>query len=121
MPTDRGSGPARMDGAELDDWLATRPTGALCVVRADGQLHAIPARVVSVSGSSITVGVTELGPLAGGVDACLVADRFESYEGIRGLIARGEAREVGRGAELVVRSSSTFSFERPDAGGTEGA
>jgi hypothetical protein len=42
---------------ELAEFLAQAPTGAICVVDADGQLLALPARVVDFDSATIAVTV----------------------------------------------------------------
>ena len=42
---------------ELAEFLAQGPTGAICVVDADGQLLALPARVVDFDSATIAVTV----------------------------------------------------------------
>ena len=101
---------------ELAEFLADGPTGAICVVDADGQLLALPARVVDFD--SATLAVTVDG--ANGdvsqrdeIQACVVADTFTAYRDIRGVIVQGTAiwpPPSDDVATLTVSRTLTFSF-----------
>ena len=101
---------------ELAEFLAEGPTGAICVVDADGQLLALPARVVDFD--SATIGVTVDGVNGDAtqraeIQACVVVDTFTAYRDIRGVISQGTviwppaSDEV---ATLTVSRTLTFSF-----------
>jgi hypothetical protein len=101
---------------ELAEFLAQRPTGAICVVDTDGQLLALPARVIAFDSATIAVSVD-------GVDgdatqraqfqACVVADTFTAYRDIRGVIVQGTVMWPPASddvATLAVSLTVTFSF-----------
>lgn len=118
MAGDRRVGPKRMSAGELTAFLATQPWGALCVTGDDGRLLAVPARVLDehdgilrVELAAATLASTFEQPRRGSV----VADSFESYDGIRGVIVRGAAAPAGGGAPhpivaLTMARTATFSF-----------
>lgn len=100
---------------ELVEFLAQGPTGAICVLDANGELLALPAQVAEFDFASIVVTVD-------GVDVeathrvetpgCVVADTFTAYRDIRGAICQGTVwwppeSEV---ATLMVSRTLTFSF-----------
>jgi hypothetical protein len=101
---------------ELAEFLAQGPTGAICVVDADGQLLALPARVVDFDSATIDVIVDRVNGDAAQraeTQACVVADTFAAYRDIRGAIVQGTVTwppapdDVAR---LVVSRTLTFSF-----------
>jgi hypothetical protein len=101
---------------ELAEFMAQRPSGAICVVDADGRLLALPARVVDFDSAAITVAVDgvngEATPRAE-TQACVVADTFTAYRDIRGVIAQGTAiwpPPTDDAAILTVSRTLTFSF-----------
>src|SRR5437016_10505407 len=122
MSLDRGSGPGVMSDAELRAWMMRHPTGAMCVLKANGRLEATPVRVHSGDGATVTVVVASPGVAEPGGDtrdrlrACIVADEFESYEGIRGVILQGSVAPEGAIVDMTVERMTTFSFARPGNG-----
>ena len=77
---------------ELAEFMAQRPNGAICVADADGQLLALPARVVDFDTATIDViveGVNGDAREGADIEACVVADTFDAYRDIRGVIAQG--------------------------------
>lgn len=101
---------------ELAEFLAQGPSGAICVVDADGELLALPARVVDFDSATIAVtvdGVNGEATQRAEIQACVVADTFTAYRDIRGVISQGavlwppEANDV---AVLTVSRTLTFSF-----------
>jgi hypothetical protein len=116
MPSPRSSGPVAMAEDELGEFLAGRPTGAICVADADGQLLALPARVIDFHSGTIAVtvdGVDADATPSAETQACVVADTFAAYRDIRGAIVQGTvmwppaADDV---ATLTVNRTLTFSF-----------
>jgi hypothetical protein len=106
-----------MSADELASFLGAEPTGAICVTDADGRLLALPADVLGQQGDLLKVEIDGLDePLKPGAAACVVADRFPSYEAIRGVIAQGsiasaEPAEPSRSiVAVVVTRTVTFSF-----------
>jgi hypothetical protein len=101
---------------ELAEFLAQRPTGAICVVEADGQLLALPARVIAFDSSTIAVtvdGVNGDDTQGAEFQACVVADTFTAYRDIRGVIVQGTAMWPPASddvATLAVSRTVTFSF-----------
>jgi hypothetical protein len=101
---------------ELAEFLARGPSGAICVVDADGQLLALPARVVDFDSATIAVtvdGVNGNAAQRAEIQACIVADTFTAYRDIRGVILQGTviwppaSDDV---ATLTVSRTLTFSF-----------
>ncbi len=115
MPSPRNSGPVAMAEDELAEFLAQGPAGAICVVDADGQLLALPARVVDFDSATVAVtvdGVDVDAAHSTETQACVVADTFTAYRDIRGAIVQGAvlwppADDV---ATLLVSRTLTFSF-----------
>lgn len=101
---------------ELAEFLADGPTGAICVVDADGQLLALPARVVDFDSTKIAVtvdGVNGDATQGAEIQACLVADTFTAYRDIRGVIWQGTVMWPPASddvATLTVSRTVTFSF-----------
>jgi hypothetical protein len=115
---ERRGGPGSMSADELAAFLATQPSGAICVSDDDGHLLAMPARVLDEDGGVLRVELTGA-DLASTFDrarqGCVVADSFESYDAIRGVIARGPATRVDGPAQhltvaLTMVRTVTFSF-----------
>ena len=105
-----------MGEGELAEFLAQGPAGAICVVDTDGQLLALPARVVVFDSATIAVtveGVDAAATHSAETRACVVADTFTAYRDIRGAIMQGTvvwppaADDV---ATLTVSRTLTFSF-----------
>ena len=118
MADDRRGGPGSMSADELAAFLATQPSGAICVIDDDGHLLAVPARVLDEDDGVLHVQLADA-DLASTFDherqGCMVADSFESYDAIRGVIARGPATRVDGSADnrtvAVTRArTATFSF-----------
>jgi len=116
MASPRRGGPVAMGEDELAEFLAQRPTGAICVVDAGGQLLALPARVVDFASTTIDVTV---GGVHGDITqraelrACVVADTFTAYRDIRGVIVQGTViwpSASDEAATLTVSRTLTFSF-----------
>jgi hypothetical protein len=105
-----------MAADELTEFLADGPTGAICIVDADGQLLALPARVVDFDSASIAVnvdGVNADATHSAGTQACVVADTFTAYRDIRGAIVQGTVMWPPASddvATLLVGRTLTFSF-----------
>ncbi|BBX18162.1 Uncharacterised protein [Mycolicibacterium gilvum] len=116
MVEERRGGPGSMSEAELVAFLAAQPSGAICVSDDDGRLLAMPARILNKDGDIVTAEVADA-ELASAFDdelsACVVADSFETYEAIRGVIAQGPAVRVAGQRPVValtVARVATFSF-----------
>ena len=101
---------------ELAEFLAYGPTGAICVVDADGQLLALPARVVDFDSATIAVtvdGVNVDATHSAETQACVVADTFTAYRDIRGVICQGTVTWPPASddvARMTVDRTVTFSF-----------
>lgn len=105
-----------MAADELAEFLAQAPTGAICVVDTDGQLLALPARVVDFDSATIAVTVDCVNGDATQrteIQACVVADTFTTYRAIRGVISQGTVSwpPTAEGvARMTVSRTVTFSF-----------
>lgn len=115
VPPERRRGPVAMSADELAVFLGEEPTGAICVTAPDGRLLALPARVLGREGDLLEVEVEGFDvPPALTTDACVVADRFTSYEAIRGVIAQGSVASADHAKKsrstVVVAVSRTVSF-----------
>ena len=101
---------------ELAEFVAQGPSGAICVVDADGQLLALPARVVDFDSAKLAVtveGVHGDATQRAEIQACVVADTFTAYRDIRGVIVQGTAMWPPGSddvATLTVSCTLTFSF-----------
>jgi hypothetical protein len=101
---------------ELAEFLAQGPAGAICVVDADGQLLALPARVAEIDSATIAVtvdGANVDAQHSAETQACVVADTFTAYRDIRGAIMQGTVRWPPASdamATLRVSRTLTFSF-----------
>jgi hypothetical protein len=101
---------------ELVEFLAQGPTGAICVVDANGELLAFPARVADFDSATIAVTVDGIDVEAthrAETQACVVADVFNAYRDIRGAILQGRVMwppASDEGATLTVSRTLTFSF-----------
>ena len=101
---------------ELAEFLAQGPSGAVCVVDADGQLLALPARVVDSDSGTLAVavdGVNVDAAHSAETRACVVVDSFTAYRDIRGAIVQGAVMwpPASDGmATLTVGRTRTFSF-----------
>jgi hypothetical protein len=101
---------------ELAEFMALGPTGAICVVDADGQLLALPARVDDFDSATIAVtvdGVNVDATHSAEAQACVVADTFTAYQDIRGAIVQGTVMWPPASddvATLTVSRTLTFSF-----------
>jgi hypothetical protein len=100
---------------ELAEFLADGPTGAICV-DADGQLLALPARLVDFDSTKIVVtveGVNGDATRRAEIPACVVADTFTAYRDIRGVIVQGTVMWPPGSddvATLTISRMLTFSF-----------
>ncbi|WP_245843163.1 hypothetical protein [Mycolicibacterium vulneris] len=116
MPNPRSSGPIAMAEDELAEFLAQGPSGAICVVDTDGQLLALPARVVDFDSATIAVivdGVNSEAAQRAEIQACVVADTFTAYRDIRGVISQGTViwpPAANHVTTLTVSRTRTFSF-----------
>ena len=101
---------------ELAKFLAQRPTGAICVIDSEGQLLALPARVVDFDSATIAVtvdGVNGDATQHGEFRACVVVDTFTTYRDIRGAIVQGTVMwppATDEVATLTVGRTFSFSF-----------
>ena len=123
MPSDGQTGPTTMTPQETAAFLSEAPTGAMCVADDGGRLLALPASVVAGDGHALTITTDRatLDAQAGdGLQVCVVADKFLSYAGIRGVIAQGRIdahdgtsdRDV---LHVTLTRTVTFSFANVSA------
>ncbi|MDV3124502.1 hypothetical protein M1247_06225 [Mycobacterium sp. 21AC1] len=117
MPSERKGGPVPMSPDELAAFLGAQPTGAICVTDSDGGLVALPARVLGQKEGFLEAEVEGLDVApAPSTGTCVVADRFPSYEAIRGVIAQGSVASTDHAADgistvaVAVSRTVTFSF-----------
>jgi hypothetical protein len=116
MVDERRRGPGSMSGDELAAFLTTQPSGAICVTDDAGRLLPVPARVLDAHGGVLRVALpgTHSATFGDEQHACVVADTFESYDAIRGFIARGPAHADDSAtrpiAALTMVRVATFSF-----------
>lgn len=117
MAGEHKGGPVAMSADELASFLHEEPTGAICVTDADGRLFALPAGVLGQEGNLWQVEIDGLDePLVPEAAVCVVADCFDSYEAIRGVIAQGSissAQHAESSCSIVavaVARMVTFSF-----------
>jgi hypothetical protein len=89
--------------------------GALCAEDESGDLVAVPVGLVP--GGATEVGLVSADPAVTGAVAerrapvCVVADEFESYEGIQGVIVQGSLRpDPARGSAVQVTRVRGFTF-----------
>jgi hypothetical protein len=105
-----------MAESELAEFFAQGPSGAICVVDADGRLLALPARMVDFDSATIAVAVDGVNGDAtwpAEIQACVVADTFTAYWDIRGVICQGRVMwppAPNDVATLSVSRTVTFSF-----------
>lgn len=120
MSESQRGGPKKMGEEELQQFLATPRWASLCIRDSGDGLRVLPVWVQEASPTSMQLvsprPLTSSGPA--GAPACLVADHFESYVGIRGAIVRGAATvSMADGASgtshlsLRLRTAHGFSFE----------
>jgi FixJ family two-component response regulator len=118
MANDRRGGPGGMSADELTAFLATQPSGAVCVIDDDGRLLALPARVLERDGAAFRVEVVRselISLFERERRGCVVADSFESYDAIRGVMvqgraASGDARAPNTVVAVTATRVATFSF-----------
>ena len=107
-----------MSADELAAFLATQPSGAICVIDDDGHLLAVPARVLDEDAGVLHLELASaehVFTFDNDRQGCMVADTFESYDAIRGVIVRGPATRVDGPAHsltvaLTIARTTTFSF-----------
>jgi hypothetical protein len=115
-------GPRRLDVDGIDRFLGQERWGSLCAEDPTGDLRAMP--VLLAGGSSLEVRLVSADRDATHALAteqssvCVVADIFETYEGIEGVILRGRLHEDGRAGgvvalEVVSRLGFTFAGTLP--------
>jgi hypothetical protein len=101
----------------IDRFLGDERWGSLCAEDPAGDLWAMP--VLLAGGSSVEVRMVSPDRdatdaiAAGQSSVCVVADIFETYEGIEGVILRGRVHEnghAGGGLALEVVSKLGFTF-----------
>jgi hypothetical protein len=109
-----------MTAPELAAFLASRPAGAICVDDDDGRLLALPARVLDAEDGVLRVevpGGEGAAALSAERQCCVVADVFESYEAIRGVIVQGPAMCTDSSTAqpvVTLKATRTTSFSFSD-------
>ena len=123
MDDGRRRGPSRMSANERASFLAAQPSGAIGVVDDEGRLIAVPARVLVEQDAVLHVELAG-SDLASALDrerrACVVADTFETYDGIRGVMTRGTAVRTDPSSPSVVAltMARTVAFSFAEDGPT---
>jgi hypothetical protein len=116
MTSERRGGPVSMSADELTDFLTESPTGAICIVDDEGNLLALPSRVVDFDETTFTVDVGGAQAQASpspGRPACLVADTFTAYHAICGIISQGTVAwppTAHDAVTMTITRTVTFSF-----------
>jgi hypothetical protein len=108
-----------LTSTELDEFLGECRTAAVAVQGDDGWPIATIGHISAQSGA-ITIGVELDSPigaaLQAGAHACLVADTWPSYAGIRGVIVRGQAEPRTSAPDtdvhLTVQRLISFDFSK---------
>ena len=119
MTEPRRGGPKQMEDEALRDFLTQPRWACLCIQDATGALRAAPAWVQSATEDEVVVSLPDGADLPDRdrADACLVADEFADYVGIRGAIVRGVLHPSGgdgtdrRARRLSITRARGFSFE----------
>jgi hypothetical protein len=123
MTSDGQKGPTTMTPQETVAFFSEAPTGAICVADHGGKLLALPASVVAGDGRALTITTDRdtLNAHAGdALQVCVVADKFLSYAGIRGVIAQGsiDAQDCTSDRDVLhvtLTRTVTFSFANVSA------
>jgi hypothetical protein len=115
-------GPRPLDPEAVDRFLGQERWASMCAEDASGVLSAVPVRLIG--GKSTDVAFLSADPEASaavaldGRPVCLVADQFESYDGIEGVILRGRLHQragakavAGRGQPPVADEKEHFVLE----------
>lgn len=111
MTTPARGGPDRISAEEARAFLVQQPSGTLCIGDA-ASLDAATARILDVDHDGHTLLVS----IAAGTEvrhgpACFVADIYETYASIRGVIVQGHAAvEAPQLLRITVARITGFSF-----------
>jgi hypothetical protein len=108
-----------LTSTELDEFLGECRTAAVAVQGDDGWPIATIGHISAQSGE-LRIGVEPHGPISAalqaGAHACLVADTWPSYAGIRGVIIRGQAEPkisaTDTDVHLTIRRLISFDFSK---------
>jgi hypothetical protein len=111
-------GPRRLSAQGVTEFLQEARPAALCVEDGSGELVAMPVRVVQACDGELLLAPAGAGWGGGGTGpegrGCVVADEFETYEGIRGVIIQGGLRAgpagIAHGQEVVLEVSASVGF-----------
>lgn len=116
-------GPARIERSRAFQLLGEPRSISLCFECSSGELDTTPAWVVEASLDTLELVLPagiELGQTEP-VRCCAVADRFESYAGIEGVIVRGTLAVLEPGCStrrLGIATVHGFSFENTTTSGS---
>jgi hypothetical protein len=113
-------GPRPLSKEAITQFTRVARPAAFCGEGRDGELLPMPVQLLAASSDAefqllLVDGPSSTTIVEGGA-ACVVADEFESYEGIRGVIAQGRLRAVSpaggppRDATFSVRKLRSFNF-----------
>jgi hypothetical protein len=107
-----------MEPSELADFLSRPRWASVCFEDGQGVLRAVPMWMTEANREEIQMEAPagDLGDERPQAHACLVADDFKTYVGIRGAIIRGLLRSFGDGTDprrraLTIAKAHGFSFE----------
>jgi hypothetical protein len=111
-------GPVRLDDDAVDAFLAGERLASLCFETDTGGLGALPVRVACSTRGAVRLVPPDVGACLDAavreVPACLVADEFEDYEGIQGVIVQGvlgvTTSPPGNAGVLELRVSRRLGF-----------
>jgi hypothetical protein len=113
----RKGGPRRLDDESARSFMLHAGTGSLCFEDGEGRLCATPVDLRASSEATLVFAAPDIRELARatkrGGHACFVADEFETYEGIKGVIVRGTLASGGSPPpqiNLLIDSVIGFSF-----------
>ena len=101
-----------MDDHDRTAFLATPRFAGLCTQDDEGRLVTSPVWIEGASDQALELTLLIDTPIGGA--ACVVADEFNSYVGIRGAIVRGlleEAPPDPSHRRLAISRARGFSFE----------
>jgi hypothetical protein len=114
-------GPRPLSEEAINQFTRVARQAALCVEGRDGELLPMPVQLLASSDAELRLLLVDGAPSMNIVEgaACVVADEFESYEGIRGVIAQGRLRPVspaiGRPPEATFDVVKLRSFNFADS------
>jgi hypothetical protein len=114
-------GPDRLPEPAVWDYLSTEPAGVVCWTTDDERMHTAPARVIGtrrpLDDEHGWIELTLPLPVAVGRPACFVADSFDNYADIQGVIVQGLLGFEHRNTRITVSRAVGFAFAGRVPGG----